>query len=164
MKLYGDLYDFMQWKGLIFIDFGGFQVFSFGDICKIIEQGVYFRNLINGDLIFFDFEKLMEIQYDFGLDIVMIFDECMLYFVDWDYVKCFMEMFLCWVKCSCECFDSFGNKNVLFGIIQGSVYEDLCDIFVKGLVDIGFDGYVVGGLVVGELKVDMYCILEYVCL
>lgn len=106
----------------------------------------------------------MEIQYDFGFDIVMIFDECMLYLVDWDYVKCLMEMLLCWVKCSCDCFDSFGNKNVFFGIIQGSVYEDLCDILVKGLVEIGFDGYVVGGLVVGELKVDMYCILEYVCL
>ncbi len=76
MKLHGDLHGFMQWKGPILTDSGGFQVFSLGDIRKITEQGVHFRNPINGDPIFLDPEKSMEIQYDLGSDIVMIFDEC----------------------------------------------------------------------------------------
>ena len=146
MKLHGDLHDFMQWKGPILTDSGGFQVFSLGDIRKITEQGVHFRNPINGDPIFLDPEKSMEIQYDLGSDIVMIFDECTPYPADWDYAKRSMEMSLRWAKRSRERFDSLGNKNALFGIIQGSVYEDLRDISVKGLVDIGFDGYAVGGL------------------
>mgnify|MGYP000289734806 CR=1 FL=1 len=137
MKLHGDLHDFMQWKGPILTDSGGFQVFSLGDIRKITEQGVHFRNPINGDPIFLDPEKSMEIQYDLGSDIVMIFDECTPYPADWDYAKRSMEMSLRWAKRSRERFDSLGNKNALFGIIQGSVYEDLRDISVKGLVDIG---------------------------
>ena len=90
----------------------------------------------------------------------MIFDECTPYPADWDYAKRSMEMSLRWAKRSRERFDSLGNKNALFGIIQGSVYEDLRDISVKGLVDIGFDGYAVGGLAVGEPKADMHRILE----
>lgn len=163
MKLHGDLHDFMQWKGPILTDSGGFQVFSLGDIRKITEQGVHFRNPINGDPIFLDPEKSMEIQYDLGSDIVMIFDECTPYPADWDYAKRSMEMSLRWAKRSRDRFDSLGNKNALFGIIQGSVYEDLRDISVKGLVEIGFDGYAVGGLAVGEPKADMHRILEHVC-
>ena len=128
-----------------------------------VELGVHFRNPINGDPIFLDPEKSMEIQYDLGSDIVMIFDECTPYPADWDYAKRSMEMSLRWAKRSRERFDSLGNKNALFGIIQGSVYEDLRDISVKGLVDIGFDGYAVGGLAVGEPKADMHRILEHVC-
>lgn len=138
-------------------------MFSPGDIRKITEQGVHFRNPINGDPIFLDPEKSMEIQYDLGSDIVMIFDECTPYPADWDYAKRSMEMSLRWAKRSRDRFDSLGNKNALFGIIQGSVYEDLRDISVKGLVDIGFDGYAVGGLAVGEPKEDMHRILEHVC-
>ncbi|EIO4917145.1 tRNA guanosine(34) transglycosylase Tgt, partial [Salmonella enterica] len=130
---------------------------------KITEQGVHFRNPINGDPIFLDPEKSMEIQYDLGSDIVMIFDECTPYPADWDYAKRSMEMSLRWAKRSRDRFDSLGNKNALFGIIQGSVYEDLRDISVKGLVEIGFDGYAVGGLAVGEPKADMHRILEHVC-
>ncbi|KAG1716889.1 hypothetical protein ID866_302 [Astraeus odoratus] len=163
MKLHGDLHDFMQWKGPILTDSGGFQVFSLGDIRKITEQGVHFRNPINGDPIFLDPEKSMEIQYDLGSDIVMIFDECTPYPADWDYAKRSMEMSLRWAKRSRDRFDSLQNKNALFGIIQGSVYEDLRDISVKGLVEIGFDGYAVGGLAVGEPKEDMHRILEHVC-
>lgn len=163
MKLHGDLHDFMQWKGPILTDSGGFQVFSLGDIRKITEQGVHFRNPINGDPIFLDPETSMEIQFDLGSDIVMIFDECTPYPADWDYAKRSMEMSLRWAKRSRDRFDGLGNKNALFGIIQGSVYEDLRDISVKGLVEIGFDGYAVGGLAVGEPKADMHRILEHVC-
>jgi queuine tRNA-ribosyltransferase len=105
----------------------------------------------------------MEIQYDLGSDIVMIFDECTPYPADWDYAKRSMEMSLRWAQRSRDRFDSLENKNALFGIIQGGVYEDLRDVSVKGLVEIGFDGYAVGGLAVGEPKEDMHRILEHVC-
>ncbi|WP_368939770.1 tRNA guanosine(34) transglycosylase Tgt [Proteus mirabilis] len=163
MKLHGDLHDFMQWKGPILTDSGGFQVFSLGAMRKIKEEGVHFRNPINGEKIFLSPEKSMEIQYDLGSDIVMIFDECTPYPSDWDYAKNSMEMSLRWAKRSRQRFDELNNKNALFGIIQGGVYEDLRDISVKGLVEIGFDGYAVGGLAVGEPKEDMHRILEHVC-
>ncbi|STQ74174.1 tRNA guanosine(34) transglycosylase Tgt [Hafnia alvei] len=163
MKLHGDLHDFMQWKGPILTDSGGFQVFSLGKMRKIKEEGVHFRHPINGSPIFLSPEKSMEIQYDLGSDIVMIFDECTPYPADWDYAKSSMEMSLRWAKRSRQRFDELGNKNSLFGIIQGGVYEDLRDVSLKGLVDIGFDGYAVGGLAVGEPKEDMHRILEHVC-
>lgn len=163
MKLHGDLHDFMQWHGPILTDSGGFQVFSLGAMRKIKEEGVYFRNPINGDKVFLSPEKSMEIQYDLGSDIVMIFDECTPYPADWDYAKRSMELSLCWAQRSRQRFDELNNKNALFGIIQGSVYEDLRDASVKGLVDIGFDGYAVGGLAVGEPKEAMHRILEHVC-
>ncbi|AGO53903.1 tRNA guanosine(34) transglycosylase Tgt [Serratia plymuthica] len=163
MKLHGDLHDFMQWHGPILTDSGGFQVFSLGAMRKIKEEGVYFRNPINGDKVFLSPEKSMEIQYDLGSDIVMIFDECTPYPADWDYAKSSMEMSLRWAQRSRQRFDELNNKNALFGIIQGGVYEDLRDVSVKGLVDIGFDGYAVGGLAVGEPKEDMHRILEHVC-
>ncbi|MGK2889613.1 MAG: tRNA guanosine(34) transglycosylase Tgt [Candidatus Malihini olakiniferum] len=163
MKLHGNLHNFMQWHGPILTDSGGFQVFSLGGISKITEEGVHFLNPINGDAIFLSPEKSMEIQYDLGSDIVMIFDECTPYPADWDYAKRSMEMSLRWAKRSRERFDELNNNNALFGIIQGSVYEDLRDVSVKGLVEIGFDGYAVGGLAVGEPKANMHRILEHVC-
>ncbi|MFP1463604.1 tRNA-guanine transglycosylase [Escherichia coli] len=140
---------------MILTDSGGFQVFSLGDIRKITEQGVHFRNPINGDQFPRPRKSRWRFSTIFGSDIIMIFDECTPYPADWDYAKRSMEMSLRWAKRSRERFDSLGNKNALFGIIQGSVYEDLRDISVKGLVDIGFDGYAVGGLAVGEPKADM---------
>ncbi|MGL5726259.1 MAG: tRNA guanosine(34) transglycosylase Tgt [Plesiomonas sp.] len=163
MRKHGDLHDFMKWPGPILTDSGGFQVFSLGDIRKITEEGVYFRSPVNGDKIFLSPEKSMEIQYDLGSDIVMIFDECTPYPADWDYAKRSMEMSLRWADRCRVHFDQLGNKNALFGIVQGSVYEDLRDISVKGLTDIGFDGYAVGGLAVGEPKEDMHRILEHTC-
>lgn len=105
----------------------------------------------------------MEIQYDLGSDIVMIFDECTPYPATFDYAKKSMEMSLRWAKRSRNRFDELGNQNALFGIVQGGVYEELRKISVEGLVEIGFDGYAVGGLAVGEPKEDMHRILEYVC-
>ncbi|NIH15796.1 tRNA guanosine(34) transglycosylase Tgt [Serratia symbiotica] len=163
IKLHGDLHDFMQWHGPILTDSGGFQVFSLGAMRKIKEEGVHFRNPINGDKVFLSPEKSMEIQYDLGSDIVMIFDECTPYPADWDYAKRSMKLSLRWAQRSRQRFDELKNKNALFGIIQGGVYEDLRDASVKGLVDIGFDGYAVGGLAVGEPKEAMHRILEQVC-
>lgn len=163
MKLHGDLHDFMNWQGPILTDSGGFQVFSLGDIRKITEEGVHFRNPVNGDRIFLTPETSMEIQYDLGSDIVMIMDECTPYPATWEEAKKSMEMSLRWAKRSRDHFDKQGNKNALFGIIQGSVYEDLRDQSLEGLLNIGFDGYAVGGLAVGEPKHEMHKVLEHTC-
>ncbi len=163
MRQHGDLHDFMQWHGPILTDSGGFQVFSLGKLRKIKEEGVYFQNPISGEKVFLSPEKSMEIQYDLGSDIVMIFDECTPYPATFDYAKQSMEMSLRWAKRSRDRFDELQNPNALFGIIQGGVYEELRKVSVEKLVEIGFDGYAVGGLAVGEPKEDMHRILEYVC-
>ncbi len=163
MKMHGDLHDFMQWHGPILTDSGGFQVFSLGKLRKIKEEGVTFQNPISGEKIFLSPEKSMEIQYDLGSDIVMIFDECTPYPATFDYAKKSMEMSLRWAKRSRDRFDELENPNALFGIIQGGIYEELRKVSVEKLVEIGFDGYAVGGLAVGEPKEDMHRILEYVC-
>lgn len=163
MRKHGDLHDFMNWQRPILTDSGGFQVFSLGDIRKITEEGVHFRSPINGEKIFMDAEKSMQIQDALGSDVVMIFDECTPYPATEDEARKSMQMSLRWAKRSRDEFDRLENPNSLFGIIQGSVYEDLRDESLKGLLDIGFDGYAVGGLAVGEPKADMHRILEHVC-
>ncbi|TDQ59775.1 tRNA-guanine transglycosylase [Mesocricetibacter intestinalis] len=162
IRKHGDLHDFMQWQRPILTDSGGFQVFSLGKLRKISEEGVKFQNPINGERIFLSPEKSMEIQYDLGSDIVMIFDECTPYPATFDYAKKSMEMSLRWAKRSRDRFDQLGNKNALFGIIQGGTFEELRQISLDGLKAIGFDGYAVGGLAVGEPKEDMHRILEYI--
>ena len=161
MKMHGDLHDFMQWHGPILTDSGGFQVFSLGKLRKIKEEGVTFQNPINGEKIFLSPEKSMEIQYDLGSDIVMIFDECTPYPATFDYAKKSMEMSLRWAKRSRDRFDELENPRALFGIVQGGTYEELRKISAEGLVNIGFDGYAVGGLAVGEPKEEMHRILEF---
>ncbi|AXQ16381.1 MULTISPECIES: tRNA guanosine(34) transglycosylase Tgt [Shewanella] len=163
MRKHGDLHDFMNWQRPILTDSGGFQVFSLGDIRKITEEGVHFRSPINGEKIFMDAEKSMQIQYSLGSDVVMIFDECTPYPATHDEARKSMQMSLRWAKRSRDEFDRLENPNSLFGIIQGSVYEDLRDESLKGLLEIGFDGYAVGGLAVGEPKADMHRVLEHVC-
>ncbi|WP_439328351.1 tRNA guanosine(34) transglycosylase Tgt [Lonepinella sp. BR2357] len=162
MRKHGDLHDFMQWHRPILTDSGGFQVFSLGKLRKIKEEGVHFQNPISGEKIFLSPEKSMEIQYDLGSDIVMIFDECTPYPATFDYAKNSMEMSLRWAKRSRQRFDELENKNALFGIVQGGTFEELRKISVDGLVNIGFDGYAVGGLAVGEPKEEMHRILEFV--
>ncbi|MFP3014187.1 MAG: tRNA guanosine(34) transglycosylase Tgt [Arsenophonus sp.] len=163
IKLHGDLHDFMKWQGPILTDSGGFQVFSLSAMRKINEDGVCFSHPINGEIIFISPEKSMEIQYDLGSDVVMIFDECTTYPADWEYAKKSMEMSIRWAKRSRNRFYELDNKNAIFGIIHGSIYKDLRDISIKKLVEIGFDGYAIGGLAVGEPKEDMYRILDHVC-
>ncbi|MBO2616842.1 tRNA guanosine(34) transglycosylase Tgt [Shewanella algae] len=163
MRKHGDLHYFMNWQRPILTDSGGFQVFSLGDIRKITEEGVHFRSPINGEKIFMDAEKSMQIQYSLGSDVVMIFDECTPYPATHDEARKSMQMSLRWAKRSRDEFDRLENPNSLFGIIQGSVYEDLRDESLKGLLEIGFDGYAVGGLAVGEPKADMHRVLEHVC-
>ncbi len=163
MQKHGDLHGFMNWHKPILTDSGGFQVFSLGHIRKITEAGVHFRHPINGDKIFLDPEKSMEIQYYLGSDIVMIFDECTPYPATEEEAATSMRMSLRWAQRSRDEFDRLQNPNNLFGIIQGGVYEHLRDESLEGLMNIGFDGYAVGGLAVGEPKEDMHRILEHIC-
>ncbi|WWO99944.1 MAG: tRNA guanosine(34) transglycosylase Tgt [Candidatus Dasytiphilus stammeri] len=164
INLHGDLHDFMKWKGPIITDSGGFQVFSLSKICRIIETGVDFHNPINGTRVFLTPEKSIEIQSDLGSDIVTIFDECTPYPVNWNKAKYSMELSLRWAERSKNHFEKLGNKKSLFGIIQGSIYQDLREKSLKRLIEIGFDGYAIGGLAVGEPKEHMINILNKICI
>ena len=160
---HGGLHGFARWDGPILTDSGGFQVFSLAHRRKITEQGVTFASPTDGARVFLGPEESMKIQQVLDSDVVMIFDECTPYPATYEEARKSMEMSLRWGKRSRDKFDALGNKNALFGIIQGSVYEELRDVSLNGLLEIGFDGYAVGGLAVGEPKEDMHRILEHVC-
>ncbi|MBY6064888.1 tRNA-guanine(34) transglycosylase [Pseudidiomarina sediminum] len=159
IKQHGDLHDFMNWDKPILTDSGGFQVFSLGELRKITEEGVTFRSPINGEKILLTPEKSMEVQRDLGSDIVMIFDECTPYPATQAEARSSMELSLRWAQRSKEAHGD--NPSALFGIIQGGMYEELRTISLDGLTDIGFDGYAIGGLSVGEPKEDMMRILDH---
>ncbi|MBO1256510.1 tRNA guanosine(34) transglycosylase Tgt [Alteromonas sp. 5E99-2] len=159
IKQHGDLHDFMNWQKPILTDSGGFQVFSLGDLRKITEEGVTFRSPINGEKILLTPEKSMDVQRDLGSDIVMIFDECTPYPATEQEARLSMELSLRWAKRSKVHHDD--NPSALFGIIQGGMYESLRDVSLAGLEEIGFDGYAIGGLSVGEPKEDMIRIIEH---
>ncbi|MGX5174411.1 tRNA guanosine(34) transglycosylase Tgt [Aliikangiella sp. IMCC44653] len=158
VNLHGDLHDFMGWQGPILTDSGGFQVFSLGELRKITEQGVTFRSPVNGDKVFLGPEESMQVQKDLGSDIVMIFDECTPYPATEKQAKDSMEMSLRWAKRSK---DAHGESNAaLFGIVQGGMYPELRSVSLQGLTAIGFDGYAIGGLSVGETKEEMKMVLD----
>lgn len=161
MEKFGGLHQFMGWKGPILTDSGGFQVFSLGAMRKIKEEGVHFRSPVNGDKLFLTPEESMRIQTVLNSDIVMIFDECTPYPATHTEARLSMEMSMRWARRSRDSFDALGNQNGLFGIVQGGMYEDLRDISLQGLEEIGFDGYAIGGLSVGEPKDDMQRILAH---
>ncbi len=159
IRLHGDLHDFMQWQGPILTDSGGFQVFSLGKMRKITEQGVSFRSPVDGSKVFIDPERSMEVQRELGSDIVMIFDECTPYPASEPEAATSMRLSLRWAKRSK---DAHGESpSALFGIVQGGMYEHLRDESLEGLTEIGFDGYAIGGLSVGEPKEDMVRILDH---
>jgi queuine tRNA-ribosyltransferase len=153
------LHKFMGWDGPILTDSGGFQVWSLGALRKITEEGVKFRSPINGDSCFLTPEESMRIQKVLNSDIVMIFDECTPYPATVKEANDSMQLSLRWAKRSKEAHQ--GNSNALFGIIQGGMHEELRDISLKGLTEIDFDGYAIGGLSVGEPKEDMLRILAH---
>ena len=156
---FGGLHQFIGWQGPILTDSGGFQVWSLGALRKITEQGVKFRSPINGDSCFLTPEESMRIQRVLNSDIVMIFDECTPYPATEKAAADSMQLSLRWAQRSKQAHE--GNPNTLFGIVQGGMYESLRDESLAGLVDIGFDGFAIGGLSVGEPKEDMLRILAH---
>lgn len=150
----GGLHKFMNYDGPILTDSGGFQVFSLAKPKDITEEGVHFKNHLNGDKLFLTPEKSIEIQNKLGSDIVMSFDECIGYPATYEYCKNSVERTLRWAK---RGKDVFNNPNqILFGIVQGGEYPDLRKHCAEKLVEMNFDGYSVGGTSVGEDKQTMY--------
>ena len=162
IKQHGGLHGFMKWNKPILTDSGGFQVFSLGAMRKIEEKGVTFRSPIDGSKVFLSPEISMEIQHTLNSDIVMIFDECTPYPATHEEAQKSLQLSLRWAeRCKKHHHDELNNKNALFGIIQGGMYEDLRDESLKGLLGIDFDGYAIGGLSVGEPKEEMIKVLDY---
>lgn len=159
IKKHGDLHNFMHWQGPILTDSGGFQVWSLGKLRKITEEGVKFNSPIDGSKVFMGPEESMQVQRDLGSDIVMIFDECTPYPAEEKEVRESMELSLRWAKRSKEAHGD--NPSALFGIVQGGMYPGLREISLNGLTDIGFDGYAIGGLSVGEPKEEMIKVLDH---
>ncbi len=159
VKTHGDLHDFSGWDGPILTDSGGFQVWSLGKLRKITEAGVGFQSPVDGSKVYLDPETSIAVQHDLGSDIVMIFDECTPYPATQRQARESMELSLRWAARSR---DAHGDHpSALFGIVQGGMYPALREESLKGLVDIGFDGYAIGGLSVGEPKDDMLNVLDH---
>jgi queuine tRNA-ribosyltransferase len=167
LEKFGGLHKFMGWDKPILTDSGGFQVFSLGAMRKITEEGVKFSSPINGDKLFLSPEISMQIQRSLNSDIVMQFDECTPYEIDGrpatqKEAEQSMQMSLRWGQRSINEFQREENPNALFGIVQGGMFEHLRDESLAGLEKIGFHGFAIGGLSVGEPKEDMLRILSHV--
>jgi queuine tRNA-ribosyltransferase len=158
IEQHGDLHDFMGWDGPILTDSGGFQVFSLGAMRKISEEGVAFQSPVDGAKVFLDPETSMRIQKSLGADIVMIFDECTPYPATEAEARASMELSLRWAQRSKSAHGE--SPSALFGIVQGGMYPPLRRESLTGLENIGFDGYAIGGLSVGEPKEDMLNVLD----
>lgn len=158
IQAHGSLHTFMGWDGPILTDSGGFQVFSLGRTRTLSEAGVHFQSPVNGDKVFMNPEKSIAVQRDLGSDIVMIFDECTPYPSTWQKTKSSLELSLRWAERSklAHC----NSTKALFGIVQGGIYPDLRNLSFAGLKSIGFDGYAIGGLSVGEPKELMLNVLD----
>ncbi len=156
---HGGLHRFMGWSGPLLTDSGGFQVFSLGTLRKVTEEGVRFASPVNGDRLMLTPEESMRIQRVLDADIAMVFDECLEHPADARKTERSMRLSLRWAERSRHAHE--GNPNALFGIVQGGMYEDLREESLAGLLRIGFDGYAIGGLSVGEPKKDRRRILAH---
>lgn len=156
----GGLHEFMGWDKPILTDSGGFQVFSLGDLRKITEEGVEFRSHIDGSKHFLSPEKAVEIQNSLGSDIMMVLDECPPPESNREYIKKSLERTTRWAK---RCKEAHENTKTqaLFGIVQGGMFGDLRKQSASELLELGFPGYAIGGLSVGEPKPLMYEVLDY---
>ncbi len=159
VQQHGGLHGFMQWHKPILTDSGGFQVFSLGELRKITEEGVTFRSPVDGAEVFLSPELSMQVQRQLGADIVMVFDECTPYPATEAQAKKSMELSMRWAQRSRDAHGD--NPAALFGIVQGGMYPDLRSASLEKLVEIGFDGYAIGGLSVGEPNEDRIRILDH---
>jgi queuine tRNA-ribosyltransferase len=160
IRAHGDLHGFMHWQGPILTDSGGFQVWSLAELRKITEEGVSFQSPVNGDKVFLSPEDSIRIQHDLGADIIMVFDECTPYPATEVQARESMELSLRWAKRSRAAHD--GHPAALFGIVQGGMYACLRRESLEELLKIGFDGYALGGLSVGETESERLAVLEAV--
>ncbi|MGV6859265.1 MAG: tRNA guanosine(34) transglycosylase Tgt [bacterium] len=158
ISAHGDLHDFMHWEGPILTDSGGFQVFSLAQMRKISEEGVVFNSPVNGSKVNLTPERSMEVQRELGSDIVMIFDECTPFPATYEQAEASMRLSLRWAERSKIAHAD--NPSALFGIVQGGMYPELRKESAEGLMRIGFDGYAVGGLSVGEPKDEREKVLD----
>ncbi len=166
VRKHGGLHEFMHWPGPILTDSGGFQVFSLAGMRKMSEEGVQFQSPINGDTVFLTPEKSMQVQHDLNADVTMIFDECTPYPATATEACDSMALSLRWAARSRQRFDELKHEEpdrgeALFGIVQGGVYENLRAESLDGLVEIGFDGYAIGGLAVGEPEGERDAVLDF---
>lgn len=156
---FGGLHEFIGWDRPILTDSGGFQVFSLGEMRKITEEGVVFKSPIDGAKVLLNPEISMQVQRQLNSDIVMIFDECTPYPATFDEAKRSMELSLRWAGRSRDAHSD--NHNALFAIVQGGIYPQLRDESLAGLQSIGFDGYAIGGLAVGEPRAERNMVLDH---
>lgn len=166
VRKHGGLHEFMHWSGPILTDSGGFQVFSLAEMRKLTEEGVKFRSPVNGDEVFLTPEKSMEVQHDLNSDVTMVFDECTPYPATEAEARESMELSLRWARRSRDRFDELKTEEpdrgeALFGIVQGGIYNNLRRESLGGLTAIGFDGYAVGGLAVGEPEEERIAVLDH---
>jgi queuine tRNA-ribosyltransferase len=160
IKDHGGLHEFMGWDKPILTDSGGYQVFSLAKNRKITEEGVKFNSPLNGDRLFLSPESCMDLQMQYGVDIAMVLDECTPYPVEKSVAEISMRLSSRWAQ---RCRDSFvSEKQSLFGIIQGGVFNELRDESLEILTGIGFEGYAIGGLSVGESKTELKKIVDYI--
>ncbi|MDP7639068.1 MAG: tRNA guanosine(34) transglycosylase Tgt [Candidatus Hydrogenedentes bacterium] len=158
----GGLHEFMAWGGCLLTDSGGFQVFSLSGLNKVTLEGVTFQSHLDGSRHTLTPEKAIDIQTQIDADIIMCFDECTSFPVERGTAESSMEMTLDWARrCKARWENGDKARNALFGIVQGSVYEDLRIRSVEATVDIGFPGYAIGGVSVGEGKEDMLRAVEW---
>ena len=165
IRKHGGLHEFMNWHGPILTDSGGFQVFSLANKRKISEQGVRFQSPVNGDEVFLSPEKSMEVQHELNADVTMVFDECTPYPASESEARESMALSLRWAARSRTRFDELraaspDRGEALFGIVQGGIYADLREESLAGLTEIGFDGYAIGGLAVGEPEEERIAVLD----
>ena len=165
IRKHGGLHEFMNWPGPILTDSGGFQVFSLASMRKLSEEGVRFQSPVNGDDVFLTPERSMEVQHDLNADVTMVFDDCTPYPAKLEEARESMELSLRWARRCRTRFDELKRDEpdrgeALFGIVQGGVYEDLRLASLNGLSEIGFDGYAIGGLAVGEPEGERLEVLD----
>lgn len=155
----GGLHKFMNYDGPILTDSGGFQVFSLAEKRKITEDGVTFKNHLNGDTLFFSPEVAISIEEKLGADIIMSFDECIPWGVDYEYTKASTERTIRWAKRGKEAHKR--EDQALFGIVQGGIYPDLRKMCAEALSEMDFPGYSIGGTSIGEPKEECFKMIEY---
>ena len=165
IRKHGGLHEFMNWHGPILTDSGGFQVFSLAAMRKVSDEGVQFQSPVNGDTVFLTPERSMEVQHDLNADVTMIFDECTPYPAGEAEAQESMELSLRWARRSRARFDELKNEEpergeALFGIVQGGMFGNLREASLAGLTEIGFDGYAIGGLAVGEPEDERLEVLD----